>query len=423
MTTNKATEGETQGAWIVHHGEKVVLDANGAAEFPAIEQAAKAASLLTKLAASDDSLLTPQEVEGVAKAARLNPKRELQTYLDTLEQKRLVQREGANLRVLGITGRATLRYASVFYNEAEPTKAEAAAIDIAERTSEAPAEESVLSEYVSDTYKFTKSDSQDLLLRYQGIGFVDGEGDAGNRLIFNGNLFRRGTLAKTTRVLNSLSSDEQRKMTEFGETLKSYGCVTVATAVRILTANLFDKLKAAGVYDLNTVSNPLGDHVFVTSPGAFHKFTDPLVDDAFDMAKSLVAALTYGMTQRSSSLGRIQRLDALLSKLISGQTVGPATAIGQDYRVLEQNRVIQIIPATGNMFRMRLLKKEVGELALQVLIRGDANATVLNAPPGAPMTGFAGPDPSRWAFRRQQSKPSRRHTEDVLSALRGGGAF
>jgi hypothetical protein len=60
---------------------------------------------------------------------------------------------------------------------------------------------------------------------------------------------------------------------------------------------------------------------------------------------------------------------------------------------------------------------------LQVLIRGDANAAVLNAPPGAPMTGFAGPDPSRWAFRRLQSKPSRRHTEDVLSSLRGGGSF
>ena len=69
-----------------------------------------------------------------------------------------------------------------------------------------------------------------------------------------------------------------------------------------------------------------------------------MVDDCFDMAKSLVAALFYGMSSRSSSQGRISMLPALLSKLIRGGEVGPATAIGQDYRVLEVNRVIKLRP-------------------------------------------------------------------------------
>jgi hypothetical protein len=49
--------------------------------------------------------------------------------------------------------------------------------------------------------------------------------------------------------------------------------------------------------------------------------------------------------------------------LIGGRTVGPATAIGADYHVLEQSRVIQLFPAKNGMFNMKLLKKEVGELA------------------------------------------------------------
>jgi hypothetical protein len=41
-------------------------------------------------------------------------------------------------------------------------------------------------------------------------------------------------------------------------------------------------------------------------PAAFHKFVDPLVDDAFDMAKALVAALPIRLTQTptTTSVGR-----------------------------------------------------------------------------------------------------------------------
>jgi hypothetical protein len=123
------------------------------------------------------------------------------------------------------------------------------------------------------------------------------------------------------------------------------------------------------------------------------------------------------MTRRTPGTGRIQSIDLLLGKLIAGGTIGPATAIGQDYSVLEQKRVVQLIP-DGSLYRMRLLKKEVGEIALQVLKRGDANAVVLDIPPGAPMSGYEGPEETRWEFRRHQGKPSRKATFGVIEALR-----
>ena len=188
----------------------------------------------------------------------------------------------------------------------------------------------------------------------------------------------------------------------------------------VLGRTLFEKLKAAGVYEVNTVSNEHGEHAFVNSPGAFHKFVNPLIDDSFDLAKALVSALTYGMTLRHASRGRIISVDWILGALIQGRTIGPATAIGNDYRVLEQNRVVQIILAGSGMFRMRLLKREIGQLALQVLTKGDANAEAINAPPSSPMTGYVGPEQSRVRVRRNQKQPSKRATRDILSALRGG---
>ena len=38
----EASKKEMTGAWVIRHGRKLSLDANGSAEFPAIDEAAKA---------------------------------------------------------------------------------------------------------------------------------------------------------------------------------------------------------------------------------------------------------------------------------------------------------------------------------------------------------------------------------------------
>jgi hypothetical protein len=168
---------------------------------------------------------------------------------------------------------------------------------------------------------------------------------------------------------------------------------------------VFEKLRAAGMYDVNHVANPSGEYGFVTRPAAFHKFNDPLVDDAFDLAKALVAALSYGMTQSAASRGRIEMIGALLRKLINGYSVGPATAIGEDYRVLETKGVITVTPGASFGYMMQLLKRDVGEMALNVLITGEAASTnVVDRPLPGLMTGYVGPEKTRSAFRRSKRR-------------------
>jgi hypothetical protein len=415
------SEKETRGAWIIHHGRKISLDVSAPAEFPALDESAKGADLLTRLAQSDEAELTKAEVDAVAKAAGLNPRSELPHYLNLLSGRRLIDMATTgDIRVLGLSPRAVLTHASDMLNDANPTTREEAAIELSEVSSQSPQSLKEGIELISDTHSMALSEATDFVRRSIDVGFVDFEGDHSDGLLFNGNLFKRDSVLKSQKVLASLSSAEQTKMTEFNGRLTRSGCVLASQADVILGSTLFEKLKAAGIYEINTVSNEIGTHAFVTSPGAFHKYVNPLVDDSFDMAKALVSALTYGMQLRPASQGRIVNFDWILNALIQGRTIGPATAIGADYRVLEESRVIQLFPASGGMFRMKLLKREIGELARVVLQRGDANAETVRAPIASPMTSYVGPEPSRIAVRRLQRKPSKQATRDILSALRGG---
>jgi hypothetical protein len=417
-------EKETRGGWIIHHGRKISLDVSAPAEFPALDESAKASDLLMRLAESDDTGLTKVEVEAVAKAAGLNPRSELPHYLNLLSRRQLIdQATTGDIRVLGLSPRAALVHANDMLDDANPTTREEAAIHLSEVSSQSPQTMKDAIQLIGDTHLMTSTEAKDFVRRSIDVGFVDFEGEQDDGLLFNGNLFKRHSIEKSQRVLSSLSSAEQAKMTEFNELLARTGCVLASRADTILGITLFDKLKAAGVYEINAVSNEVGTHAFVTAPGAFHKFVNPMVDDTFDLAKALVSALTYGMQLRPASQGRIVSFDWILNALIQGRTIGPATAIGADYRVLEQSRVIQLLPTGAGMFRMKLLKREIGELAQVVLRRGDANAETIHTPMASPMTSYVGPEPSRTAVRRQQRKPSKQATRDILSALRGGRQF
>ena len=174
-------------------------------------------------------------------------------------------------------------------------------------------------------------------------------------------------------------------------------------------AELFAKLHAAGVFDVSEVANDAENVLYVTRPAAFAKFGNPFEEDALDLAKAFVTCLTYGMTRRSRGTGRITMIKRLLRKLIDAQWVGPATAIGQDYQVLEMKRVVELQHSHGSQYNMRLLKKEIGELAYEVITLGEAAESPL-------LQGRCGderytrPEETRWIEKRKKQnrrEPSR----------------
>ncbi|MDP9423562.1 MAG: hypothetical protein M3Q19_12165 [Pseudomonadota bacterium] len=338
-----------------------------------------------------------------------------------LQEKRLIDRANdGSIAVVGLTTSATAGHAAEIFEELEPTKEEKATIVAAEHTTDAPLPFDEVAEFLGDEFKLTREDRVDLLQSSSAIGFVDVEGQGVDRLVFNGNVFRRGTTLKVKRILDSLTPTEMAKVNDVEAKLGAKGCLSLDTVVRMLGRQLFDKLHAASMYDLEFVHNPAGEFGFVTRPSAFHKYNDPMVDDVFDLAKALVAALFYGMNQSTAGRGKITMLSALLRKMIAGEAVGPATAIGQDYRVLEEAGVLQIWPDRWG-YSMKLLKKDVGEMALKVLTTGDVSSdNVATQPMVGSMQGFTAPEASRWAFRGKQTFESKKATRNILESLRTG---
>lgn len=332
------------------------------------------------------------------------------------------QSKSGSVSVLGVTSGTALVHAADMFDDNDPSAYEQASVTLAELASQAPVSVGQISQLISDTHHLSSNDTKDFIAKSAQIGFVDFEGDGSNRLLFNGYLFKRDTLTKTRRVLDSLSSLERIALTEFDTLLRTNGSVAYPEALKILGPQLLGKVRAAALYDMNVVHNEAGDHIFVTSPGSFHKFSNPLAEDAFDHAKALVAALSYGMSVSPETRGRIWNVEALLSKLLRGETIGPAPAIGNDYRALELERVVQITRLGWNV-TMRLLKLEVGQIALDVLQGRNASAAALENLPSAGMRAYTGPETSRVDFRRSQSPPSKLQTRSLLSAVRSGGSL
>jgi predicted transcriptional regulator len=410
----------TKGAWLIHHSNKLSIIKTSSGEYEQIDFAGKCGMLLNALAGSDEITMDIQRVNALGKAAGISTRLELPTILKELERQNLIDQGKSGITVLGLTTGKTLQHAATIYENANPTTSEEASLEIAEIASDWPTPAKEAQEYVSDSLHIPTAESKDLITQFTDIGFLDSEEIGDDRVLFNGNLFRRNEIRKISGVLSSLSSHEEAKVRELFSNLDSAGCINKERAIAIVGDSLFNKLASIGFVDINTIGNEQGTYSFVTRPAAFNKFSNALLEDAFDLAKAFVTSLTYGITRSSSRRGRIKMFEALMRKLLTGAWVGPATAIGQDYKILELKGVIQLRPANGNMFFMKLLKKDIGAIAYKVISEGEAATTTMEQFPQVSATKFAGPEDNRSVIRKRQSQPLKRGIATILNDLRTG---
>lgn len=420
---------KTQGAWLIHHANKLQTVSTQA--FENISIAGKAGMLLSALSSSNQLTLDRKKVDILAKEANIN-KLEQDSLLEILRKEHLIDIGSSGIEILGLTTSATLEHTSKIFEEQNPDSTELASIILSEKISEVPYSKSDILTEISDEYKLGKNIIASFQENIEEIGLVDVEKiDDDNILYFNGNLFKRENTKKIQQVLSSLSQDEQNRLIEFNKILDEKACVDVSIAKKILHDTLYNKLSSIGMFDLNVVSNENGEMGFLTKPSSFSKYSSSNIDDAFDLAKAFVSSLTYGMTKSNSSRGNITMIESLLKALIRGDEVGPVEAIGQDYKVLELKHVVEIKMGSktnynGNRrsgWMMKLLKKDVGELALQAIKQGNISEQSLISLPGAAINKYRGPEINRFNIRKKQVERTSKDTNDMIMALRTGGNF
>ncbi|HEY3743953.1 MAG TPA: hypothetical protein VGL53_29115, partial [Bryobacteraceae bacterium] len=81
--------------------------------------------------------------------------------------------------------------------------------------------------------------------------------------------------------------------------------------------------------------------------------------------------------------------------------------------------VVQVQENAQGGYFMKLLKKDVGLVALEVIKAGDASEAMLNLP-GATVTGYVGPEANREKGRKKQTIANKSGSKDIVMALRTG---
>ena len=92
-----------EGAWIIHHTNKLQDVTNASIDYEAINLAGKCGLLLSSLAVSESQSISNEKLEILAKAININRKTELPGILNELEKQKLIFRNSDEVYLLGLT--------------------------------------------------------------------------------------------------------------------------------------------------------------------------------------------------------------------------------------------------------------------------------------------------------------------------------
>jgi hypothetical protein len=411
----KSTKAYNNGAWLIHHDQK--LTAVKSNEFGNITTAGRAARLLSCISRELQWTVSDDRVQVLARANGIK-KHEVPGLLGELETAGLIQRGKSGVAVLGVTQANLFQHANEVFEQQEPSSLERAALDLAERASETPVEEDEASEELADVHKLSNAEKDDLVNLSKAIGFVDHENAGGETLLFNGSLFKRESVGKSKVVLDTLNATERQNLTDVDQRLARMGCLPEDMIRKILGEALWSKLHQIGYYQVSTVTNERGNTTFVSKPAALVKYVPGGLTDMHDDAKALASSLTYGILKSNKERGQIMTPDRLMGALIGrGYVEGWAKAIIQDYQVLERRGVVATSKGPDG-YRLTLLKSEVGQMAQDLILKGDATEATTCAVVGQQPVTFAGPEVARTAERLKDIPETKRAASSALDALR-----
>ncbi len=375
---------------------------------------------------ADEGMTFTISKETVEKACQLNgvDKPARQMGLQVLKDAgRIDVTSDGTVAVLGATTQAVLEATAEIFDDQRPSADEQAIIDLSERVSGRPVKRAEAEEYISDMHRLKAADATSLVDLSKKTALLDEEGDRGHSILFNSHTFRDGKYAqKAHRILEELKPDERVRLSEVQDKLSRFGALYDADVEKMLGPVLYRRLVSVGLFDRMEVNNSTESVGYVASPNDFQKYGRPFEEDPIDDAKALIASLTYGQTRSHYTRGQITMPDALIRKLVRGDEVGArgVRAIGEDYRELEARQVVEVTERSIGRYTMRLLKRDVGELALTI-IRGGAPAQEAVLMDGSPARAFKGPHATRNEVREKNDIADKRFVHDALDRLRSGG--
>ncbi|PEQ90720.1 hypothetical protein CN481_16765 [Bacillus sp. AFS006103] len=425
----------TKGTWIVNtvkHLAELKQYTSELAFFEATEQSGKAGAFLGRLVADKQEIIDIKSARIFARQSSISPA-ELGTYLGYLKKEEKIDYNvdlmgrPKEIEVYCFSGKEALETVSSLYDKLEPQEEEQASLLSLNETFNLPCYPEELKEYL--TSQGVKEDCANTTLSLQeSFGLVKSSGGGNDTVLYNEYSFN-GDPQRVAKALSSLNDTDRTMVEEVQKIVSESQGFLMESIPSSIKPEIIQMMEGVGLLDGVTVQSPMGTATFLTTPhlkgqglGSFS-----LSEDVFHKAKVLLSCLRFGQTKSTFGRGRISTLEKMLNiinKLLRGQWVGPATAIGQDYALLEIDGVIQTRPASPYGFEMKLRQQEVGELVRQMITYNKVNLEVeenigdlLNYQP----TGCIIPETRKNQILAKSTAPVESMRNKLLLTLRTGG--
>jgi len=425
----------TKGTWLINSTKHLLDTKSTTLElncFEATEQSGKAGILLGRLVADKQEIVKNDAIKVFARQSGISAG-EISTYVKYLKNLGQVDYSEDSLgrvkelEVYCLSMKDAIESTSNLFEQLEPDSCEKANILSLQFTYELPRTQQELIENITQQ-GIEDNVANDILSLQQTFGLVKSDKINDELVLYNEYAFT-GDAKKITKAINNLKTNEKDSVEYvLNKVMDSQGFLSDSFGDEV-DPSIINMMEGIGLLDGVTVLSPLGKATFFTTPqlkgqgvGQFK-----LSDDVFHKAKILLSCLRFGQMKSTYGRGKISTKDKMLNiinKLLRGEWVGPCTAIGQDYQLLEIDGVIVTSHRRNGMYDMKLRQNEVGNLVKQMIMYNkvvsdmDENFTdVLKQQPSS----YIIPEVRKKEIEARTTRPVEKYREKMLLSLRTGG--
>ncbi|HEY0365865.1 MAG TPA: hypothetical protein VGC73_05280 [Pyrinomonadaceae bacterium] len=368
----------TKGTWVVNSVKHLVgLKTNTPelAYFEATELSGKAGMLLSRLVADEQEVVPAPKLRVLARESGITHG-EIHACLDNLRRLEKIDftldenGKPKDVEVYCFSASDALTSTSKLFDSLGPSAHEEANLVSLNDTFRLPRFESELIEVVTEE-GFSEEIANQTLRLQDSLGLVKSSTESQKKLYYNEYAFA-GDPLKIANAVKGLDGQDRVLVQDVLDLVGDSPGYSIEALKTKFPAHILKLLEGVGLIDALTVHSPIGDATFATLPQMRGITIDlPVLSiDVFHRAKVLLSCLRFGEIKSSAGRGRIdstEKLINIVNKLVRGEWVGPCTAIGQDYQLLEKDGVIVTRPGFPGTYSMKLRQKEVGLLIKQIL--------------------------------------------------------
>ena len=378
-----------KGTWLINSYKPLLgirSDAPELSYFEATAIAGKAGMLLARLTADESEIVPADKVKAFARQSGIS-RGELPTCLRYIRKQGKIDfiegppEEVPDVEVYCFSTQDALATTSKIYDTLDISECEEASLVSLGETFLLPRSDHELLDALTSE-GFSEDDAITTLKLQETLELVRvARGPAFVRPIFYNEHAFAESPEKIARALQGLSPAECQAVEDILNLVDETPGYPLDDLGKRHPRNILKMMEGVGLLDGMSVESPHAEAIFMTGPQlkGISIGMSPLSADVFHKAKLLLSSLRFGEIKSQTWRGKIESQQEMLhivNKLLRDEWVGPCTAIGEDFTLLEIDGVIETRRVTRGwygkyrMFEMKLRQREVGLLVRQILLYG-----------------------------------------------------